>query len=151
SKGGERTGDLRAEGARVAGSGREAIVLALVARALLALVLFASAIGKLRRRVRARDATVALLGPRLGRLIAIVLPFVELALAVLLCAWWSVIPGMLALLLLLGFTVVVVRAQTRHLPCACFGGGLSDAVPGSAALVRNAVLVALAVLATGSP
>ena len=94
---------------------------------------------------------VALLGERVGPVVAQVVPWVELTIAVLLVGWWSPVPGVLAGVLLLLFTGVVVRANTRHLPCACFGGNATNAPPGGAAIVRNGVLIALAVLATASP
>jgi hypothetical protein len=117
----------------------------------LAIVLALAAVAKLRARATTRRQMVALLGDRAGGVVARVLPWVELLLAVLLVVWWSAVPGVLAAALLLVFTGVVVRANVRHLPCACFGGNASNAPPGASAIVRNAVLVALAVLATASP
>jgi hypothetical protein len=58
-------------------------------------------------------------------------------------------PGWLAAALLLVFTGVLVRAEVRHVPCPCFGSGSSARPVGSLAIVRNGVLLALAVLATG--
>ena len=84
-------------------------------------------------------------------MVAAILPGIELAVAVILLVWWSPIPGVLAAVLLLLFTAVIVRANLRHLPCACFGGNASNTPPGASAIVRNAVLIALAVLATASP
>jgi hypothetical protein len=49
------------------------------------------------------------------------------------------------------FTVALVRAQARHVPCACFGAGADDAPVGPASVVRNGVLAALAALAIGDP
>jgi hypothetical protein len=49
------------------------------------------------------------------------------------------------------FTVALVRAHARHVPCACFGAGAADAPVGSWAVVRNGVLAALAALAIGDP
>ncbi len=124
--------------------------VALAARVILAVVLVVAAIAKL----RARDATAAemdaLLGSRVGTRVARVLPFVEIAVAIALLVWWGPVPGIVAALLIVAFTVVLVRAEVRHLPCACFGGG-ARGVPGPGAVVRNAVLLALAVLATGTP
>jgi hypothetical protein len=117
---------------------------------LLALVLGFAAIAKVRSRAPARDATVALLGGRVGRPVATVLPFVELGLAVALVAWWSPVPGIVTALVLLAFTAVLIRAALRRVPCPCFGGAPGHAA-GGAAVLRNAVLVAAAVLATASP
>jgi hypothetical protein len=98
-----------------------------------------------------RRATVALLGERFGRPVARALPFVELTVAVLLLVWWSAVPGVIAAVLLLAFTAVVVRAELRHLPCPCFGAAPDARPAGPAAVVRNAALLACAVLATGAP
>ncbi|HTL83576.1 MAG TPA: MauE/DoxX family redox-associated membrane protein, partial [Acidimicrobiia bacterium] len=106
---------------------------------------------KLRARAATRRQMSALLGDRVGSVVAIVLPWLELLIALLLLVWWSAVPGVLAAVLLLLFTGVIVRANTRHLPCACFGGNAGNAPPGAGAIVRNALLVALAVLATASP
>jgi hypothetical protein len=124
-------------------------VIAAAARIILAAVLVLSAVSKLRAREATRRRTVALLGPR-GAVVAAVLPWVELVIAVALLVWWSAIPGIVAAVVLLAFTVVVVRAQLRHLPCPCFGGA-SDRAAGPGQVLRNAVLIALAILATGSP
>jgi hypothetical protein len=125
--------------------------LALAARIVLAVVLVVSAISKLRAPTITREQVSALVGARHGRVVARALPMVELALAVALLAWWSFVPGVAALVLIGGFTVVLVRAQTRRLPCPCFGGGVHAVPVGPAAIVRNGVLAALAVLATASP
>ena len=126
--------------------------LALAARIVLAATLVVSAVAKFRSRDAVREQAAALFADD-GRLAAIVsvLPVVELAVAVSLVAAWSPVPGLVALVLLAGFTVVLIRAQARHVPCACFGSGAADAPVGPAAVVRNGVLAALAVLAVGSP
>jgi hypothetical protein len=126
--------------------------VALAARVVLAAVLTVSAIAKLRSRDTVRTQ-VAALGSDDGRLAAVVsaLPAVELLVAVALVAAWSAVPGIVALLLLAVFTGVLIRAQARHVPCACFGAGAGDAPVGPASIVRNGVLAALAVLAVGDP
>jgi hypothetical protein len=124
--------------------------IALAARVLLALVLVVAATAKLRARGPAREATVALIGARVGGPVATALPFVELALAIALVVWWSPVPGVVAVVLLLGFTAVLVRAALRRLPCPCFGGAARRAA-GGLGVLRNAVLVAVAVLATATP
>ena len=80
------------------------------ARLVLAGVLAYSGFRKLRAPDATRNATVALLGERVGRAIARVLPFVELVVALALVVWWSPVPGVVAFVLLVGFTVVLVRA-----------------------------------------
>jgi hypothetical protein len=123
--------------------------LALGARVVLASTFVFSAIAKLRSPEATRAHTVALLGASMGPLVAVWLPMVELALAIALLVWWSPVPGVVAAVVLLAFTGLLVRAQTSHLPCPCFGSG-TRAV-GSGAMFRNAALVACAVVATGSP
>jgi hypothetical protein len=116
----------------------------------LAAVLAYAAVGKLRRRAETREQFVALLGARVGPAVALVLPYVELAVAVALVVWWTAVPGIVAAALLLAFTAVLVRAQVRKLPCACFGAS-SGAPVGGGAVLRNAVLIVLAILATAIP
>jgi len=125
-------------------------VVAAVARVAVAVVLVWAAVSKLRTRERTRVQTIALLGRSAGAPVATALPFVELALAIALLAWWSPVPGIVAAVLFVAFVAVVVRAQLLRLPCACLGGA-SDTPAGPAALLRTALLVAGAVLATGSP
>src|SRR5690242_13774085 len=122
------------------------------ARVVLACMFLWSAFAK----VRARRALPALLTdfglPRgVVRAMTFGLPACEAAIAVALLVFWeSSIPAWTAVALLALFTVQLVRAIPRHVPCPCFG--TAAAAPASAAsVVRNAVLLALAVLATGSP
>jgi hypothetical protein len=125
--------------------------LALVARVVLAAVFVVSAVSKLRAPAITREQVRALVGARHSPAVARALPFVELALAVALLVWWSVVPGLVAFVLFAGFTAVLVRAQARRLPCPCFGGAVHAKPVGPGAIVRNGLLAALAVLATGSP
>ncbi len=125
--------------------------VALAARVVLAGTLVVSAVAKLRSRPEVQRQIGLLTSDRLGAFAGPGLPGVELTVAVALVVWWSPIPGLVALAMLALFTVVLVRAQARHVPCACFGAGRSDSPPGPAAVVRNGVLAALAVLAIGSP
>jgi hypothetical protein len=120
------------------------------ARLVLAGVLAVAAFRKLRAPDVTRATTLTLLGERAGPVVARVLPFVELVVALALVVWWTPVPGVVAFVLLVGFTVVLVRAQTRQLPCPCFGGSRDTPVTG-ASILRNGLLAALAVLATGSP
>lgn len=124
--------------------------LAWAARIGLAVMLVVAAVSKLRRRAATRVETVTLLGPRIGPPVAATLPFVEIALAIALVVWWSWVPGVLAAALVVAFTVVLVRANARHLPCACFGAG-AGVPPGGFAILRNGALLALAILATATP
>jgi len=125
--------------------------LALAARIVLAAALAVSAIAKVRTRAGVRDQIGELVGERLAPVIGPGLPLVELAVAIALVAWWSPVPGVVALALLAAFTVVLVRAQARHVPCLCFGAARVDAAVGPASVVRNGVLAGLAVLAIGAP
>jgi hypothetical protein len=118
------------------------------ARVVLALILLIAAVAKLRAANDVKRQTIELIGERAGAPIARALPFVELAIAIALVAWWTAVPGIAAAVLLAAFTGVLVRAQARQLPCPCFG---SVRTVGSRALLRNGVLLAYAVLATASP
>jgi hypothetical protein len=125
--------------------------IALAARLVLAAVLTVSAVSKARSRPAVRQQMEAVTGDRIAVMAAPGLPALELVVAVALVVWWSPVPGIVASILLALFTGVLVRAQARHVPCACFGSGPGDAPPGPASIVRNGVLVALAVLAIGDP
>jgi hypothetical protein len=130
--------------------------LALAARVVLAAVLAVSATAKLRSRVAFTSEALQpqmgrLVGERFAPMIGPVLPPAELVVAVALVAWWSPVPGVVALGLIAAFTVVLVRAQARHVPCMCFGVSSLDAPVGPASVVRNGLLGALAVLAIGDP
>ncbi len=123
--------------------------VAFAARVVLALTLVVAAVAKLRAGPRTRAQMIALLGTAAGPAASVAVPFVELAIAVVLVVWWSFVPGVGAAVLLVAFSAMLVRAQARGLPCPCFGRS-SDAV-GPAGILRNAWLIALAVLATASP
>jgi len=110
-----------------------------------------SAVAKLRAPAEVRRRVGAITGDRLGAFAGPGLPGVELVVAVALVVFWGPVPGVVALAMLAVFTVALVRAQARRVPCVCFGAGASAAPPGAAAVVRNGVLAALAVLAIGSP
>ena len=102
--------------------------IALAARIVLALVLVWAAVSKLRARRSSCAVTSALLGERAGPVVAAALPFIEIGVAFMLVAWWGPVPGIVAAILVLGFTAVVIRANARHVPCACFGAA-SEAPP----------------------
>lgn len=124
--------------------------LALAARLVLAGTLAWAAVAK----VRARDLLPAQLTsfgmPAVAVApLAVLLPLAEATLAVSLVAWpRSSWPAWVALVLLGAFTVVVAVRLRDRVPCPCFG--TSAAPAGPATLVRNAVLMALAVLATAT-
>jgi hypothetical protein len=122
--------------------------IAVAARVILAAILLTAAVAKLRARAATRSSMSALFGARLGGALATLVPVVEIVVAIALLVWWTVVPGLVAAVLVLGFTVVLVRASVRRVPCPCFGGS-SPAPAGTRAIVRNGVLVALAILATG--
>jgi hypothetical protein len=126
--------------------------VALAARVVLALALAGAALAKLRDREHVTVQMDALLGARLATVAAIGVPVVELAIAIALVAVpGSGLPAVGAVIMLLAFTVVLVRAQARHVPCPCFGGGTTASPAGPRSVLRNGVLLALAVLATGNP
>lgn len=100
------------------------------------------------RRVTAQRM-VLLLG-RGGRPLAVLLPIVEIVVAVSLLAWWTPVPGLVALGLVAVFTAALVRASRVRVPCPCFGGAASTP-PDAREFARNAVLAVAAVAAIGSP
>ena len=92
----------------------------------------------------------ALVGPRAAPVASVAVPAVELVCALALVAFpRQSFPGWIAFAVLLLFTVFLVRAAIRSVPCPCFGGATSTHPVGASAIVRNGVLLALAVLATG--
>jgi hypothetical protein len=130
--------------------------VSLAARVVLAVVLAVSAIAKMRVRAElttqlARLQMGRLVGQAFAPVIEPVLPVAEIGVAVALVAWWSPVPGIVALGLIAAFTVVLVRAQTQHVPCVCFGAASLEAPVGPWAILRNGLLAALAVLAMGNP
>ncbi|MBW3651315.1 MAG: hypothetical protein KY458_12185 [Actinobacteria bacterium] len=108
-----------------------------------------AAVAKLRRR----PATIASfqdLRLPAPSVLAVVVPVVEAFVAAALVLRPR-LGGWPALLLLAAFSIVIVRAVAAgaEAPCACFGSGGERPVS-TRELVRNAVLAALAVLATGA-
>jgi hypothetical protein len=125
--------------------------VALAARLVLATALAASAIAKLRSRAAVRRQVETLVSVRAAPAVAAMLPVTELVVAAMLVALWTPAPGVVAAILLALFTVVLIRAQARREPCLCFGASSLETPVGPAAVVRNGVLAALAVLAIGTP
>ncbi len=84
--------------------------------------------------------------------VATVVPGVELVLgALLVVGLWTPLPEVAAIVLLVVFSVAIARqlVDGRHPPCACFGSW-SHRPLSEAHLVRNAVLIVLAVVACWS-
>ena len=125
--------------------------LALGARIALGVMLVFSAVAKLRARETFRGQVGKLVGNTAAPAVAMLLPVTELVVAGLLVALWNPVPGVVALVLFAAFTGVLVRAQVLHVPCLCFGTSSLEPPAGPAAIVRNGVFMALAVLAVGSP
>jgi uncharacterized membrane protein YphA (DoxX/SURF4 family) len=122
--------------------------VALLARVVLAVVFAFSAVAKLRSRRSLPEAMRAFGVPSpLAGVTAVALPIFELTLALLLVTVRSAWPAWVAVAALALFTVLVVRAAIKHTPCPCFGV-VDDAPVGPVAVVRNGVLLAIAVLAT---
>jgi uncharacterized membrane protein YphA (DoxX/SURF4 family) len=125
--------------------------LALGARIVLAVTFLLAAVAKLAHRQRVVAQMDDILGPRAAPTAAVVVPSVEIGLALaLLFATQSALPAWLAAGVLLVFTAVLIWAQARRVPCPCFGGGASARPVGPAAVVRNGVLLGLAVIGSGS-
>jgi hypothetical protein len=81
--------------------------------------------------------------------IATVVPGVELVIGAALIARIAMpLPALAAIVLLVSFSVLIARqlVDGRHPPCACFGAWSNRPLSG-AHLVRNAVLVAVAIVA----
>lgn len=126
--------------------------VARAAAVVLAAVFAMAAVAKLRRPAATSSSFAALGLPQPGML-AYAVPVVEVVLAVALIdapapAAWA------AIVLLAAFTAVLARAIAKGTgaPCACFGSARRATEPvSSVELVRNAMLAALAVVATGAP
>jgi len=128
-----------------------AAALALGARIVLAVVLATSAFAKLRSRAAVREQVATLVSERAAPVVTPLLPAAELLVGVALVAWWSAVPGIVAVVLLVLFTIVLVRAEARRVPCLCFGASSLDTPVGPAGVIRNGILAALAVFAIASP
>ncbi len=119
------------------------------AAVILAGVFALAAFAKLRRRPATTASFRDLRLPAPATL-AVAVPVVEALVAALLVAQPRV-GAALALALLAGFSMVIVRAVAAgaEVPCACFGSTGQRPVS-TRELMRNGVLAALAVLATGA-
>jgi uncharacterized membrane protein YphA (DoxX/SURF4 family) len=121
---------------------------ATVAAIALAVVLLWAAIAKVTHRTATGRAFAALGLPR-PALLAVIVPVVEAAVAAALVVRPAA-GAFAALVLLAAFTLVTVRALRARLPCACFGRPATAPTTG-ADVLRNGMLAALAILATGTP
>jgi thiol-disulfide isomerase/thioredoxin len=123
--------------------------LLLAARCLLAAVFAVAAVGKARDRAGAREALIAFDVPSsLAAPGSVLLPIAEVIAAILLVLAPTAVAGaVLAVVLLGAFTVAIARqlAAGRAPECHCFGQLQSEPI-GPSSLVRNVVLVALAVV-----
>jgi hypothetical protein len=128
--------------------------VALAARAVVALVLVVSGIGKLLgvrpsiggyRQQFGGYAWIAVV-------VALALPVYELVLAALLLFVDESWPGYLALATFVGFTIVLIRRVIRndHRPCNCFGAVSRKRDLSIGSLLRNTWFLVLALVATGA-
>jgi hypothetical protein len=128
--------------------------VAVAARVVVALVLLASAIGKLAAlpRTTAHFRTDLDKFAWIAYAVACVLPFAELLLAVALLVVDAVWPTWVAVGVFVLFTGVMVRRIVRddRRPCNCFGAASSKRAVSTLSLLRNGWFLALAVLATGA-
>ncbi len=122
-------------------------ILLLVARLLLVMVFLVSGLAKLADLTGSQKAMKDFGLPKvLAAPLGLLLPFVELAVAVVLLpaasAWWGAI-GALALLLIFIGSISYNLAQGRNPDCHCFGQLQSEPI-GWPTVVRNVILAAIA-------
>lgn len=121
----------------------------LVARLILGSTFLISGLGKLFSSTPFVEGIMdyQLLSRRQAELVAPVLPFVEVALAVL-CITGVALPVASILLLLLLFTtgIVINLLRGRRFDCHCFGS--TPTLIGPAIVVRNALLIGIATFTT---
>ncbi len=127
--------------------------IALGCRIVLAGVLAVAAVAKIvdRHALPGRLRAMGVARPWDARLAA-GLPVVELVVAAALVgAARSPLPAVAAVVLLGAFTVFLIASVRRGVPCPCFGAvRTAAAASGAGAIVRNGLLMALGVIATGS-
>jgi Methylamine utilisation protein MauE len=128
--------------------------LALACRILLAAMLTIAAVAKIvdRRALPANLRAMGVAPPWFSVVLAVALPVVELAVAItLVVARHSALPALVTLALLIAFSGFLLTTVRRAVPCACFGSArVGRVAEAPAAIMRNGVLVGLAVLATAS-
>lgn len=125
--------------------------LAVAARGVLAVVLVVAGAAKLAARPSPGEVAELGVPGGLAPLVAVGLAPAEIVVGALVSFVGGIWPVTLALALLLVFTGVAATALARgvRVPCRCFGA-LDRAPLGPPTLVRDAVLVGLALLATGT-
>jgi hypothetical protein len=119
---------------------------ATLAAAALAVTLLWASMAKLAHPQSTRETFAAL---HLPTPLAVVVPVTELMVAAALVVRPAT-GGIAALVLLAAFTLVTIRAVRAQLSCGCFGTAAAGPTTGVDVL-RNGMLAALAVLATGAP
>jgi hypothetical protein len=133
--------------------GRWGPALALACRIVLAGVLAVAAFAKIADRHALPERLRAMgVAPPWSTRLAVGLPVIELALALtLVVVSGSPLPAITAVVLLGAFTVFLVVTVRRAVPCPCFGTvRTARAASGPTAIARNGLLLAIAVIATGS-
>lgn len=127
--------------------------LAWASRLVLAGVLLVAAATKLRDRAGMPARLHALAVPdEAVPAVTVGLPVVEVLVAVGLVAWpSSIVPVCVALGLLVLFSIIVATTLSRgvEVACACFGGASAEPIS-ARTIVRNAWLIALGIVGTGS-
>ncbi|HMG28478.1 MAG TPA: MauE/DoxX family redox-associated membrane protein [Acidimicrobiia bacterium] len=129
--------------------------LVFAARVTVAVVLAYAAFAKMHEAGRLPGQMRAIgVPPPLSVAAAVVVPTVELVIALALLGFpYSPVPAFAAIAVLALFTGVVIANLTsgQRKPCPCFGAVAVERPVSSLALVRNAWLLALAIIATGDP
>jgi methylamine utilization protein MauE len=129
--------------------------LVFASRVTIAVVLAYAAIAKLYEASRLPTQMRAFGVPApLSIAAAVMLPTIEIAIALALVAFpYTSLPAFAAIALLAMFTGVVVGnlVSGRSKPCPCFGAVAMERPVSPLTLVRNAWLLALAIIATGDP
>jgi hypothetical protein len=124
------------------------------ARYALAGIFVVSAVAKVARRggPGPQDALALGVPAPLAPVVGVALPAFEGILAVLLIAVPARWPSVVALVFLVGVTLLIVRALARGVrtPCRCFGGLSARPLSGRAVL-RNLALIGLAAAAVAVP
>jgi hypothetical protein len=128
--------------------------VALAARAVVAVILLTSGVGKLLAVRTSHRGAATHVGndARISVAVALALPLYELVLAALLLVVDAAWPSWLALATFAVFTVVLVRRMVLddRRPCNCFGAASPRRALTIGSLVRNTWFLALALLATGA-
>jgi Methylamine utilisation protein MauE len=129
--------------------------LVFASRVTIAVVLAYAAIAKLYEASRLPTQMRAFGVPApLSIAAAVMLPTIEIAIALALVAFpYTSLPAFAAIALLAMFTGVVVGnlVSGHSKPCPCFGAVAMERPVSPLTLVRNAWLLALAIIATGDP